>query len=208
MLRVSQDLQFRRGISQFRASFFCFNCPFGTAGQNKNKCFMENLLRFGRLFLSVLTLIGITSCENDVEDAITVRMRNSANGNTYLYMPATNNNVKLRIDGSNNFWMDESDERVVEDDEVHYLWWYAEICSVGKVGDLSDIDRIPNDNAGWTSKMAVQPGRGYVVRARRKNADLSYTSYKYMRLRVDSWIDGTNNGILGAVVTYQGPFVP
>lgn len=169
---------------------------------------MENLLRFGRLFLSVLTLIGITSCENDVEDAITVRMRNSANGNTYLYMPATNNKVALRIDGSDNFWMDKSSERVVENDDVYYLYWYAEICSVGKVDDLSDIDRIPNDNAGWTEKMAVQPGRGYVVRARRKNADLSYTSYKYMRLRVDSWEVGTNNGILGAVVTYQGPFVP
>lgn len=166
---------------------------------------MENLLRFGRLFLSVLTLIGITSCENEVEDAITLRMRNSANGKTYLYMPATNNSVILYIDEDNNFSFSHRSSSSSS--------WEWGICSVGKVDDLSDIDRIPNDNAGWTDgEMAVQPGRGYVVRARRKNADLSYTSYKYMRLRVDSWIDGTNgiitNVIIGAVVTYQGPFVP
>lgn len=171
--------------------------------------------------MSVLTLIGITSCENEVEDAIegaiTLHMRNSDNGGgTSLAMPATNNCVYLGIDGGNNFCMREFSEDYYDYDAGEYKYlgmWYAEICSVGKVDDLSDIDRIPNDNAGWTDgKMAVQPGRGYVVRARRHNADLSYTSYKYMRLRVDSWEEGTNgiitNVIIGAVVTYQGPFVP
>lgn len=68
--------------------------------------------------------------------------------------------------------------------------------SVGAVNGLGNVSYIPSN--GWTNKIKVTPGEGYVA----------YDSYrdKYYRIYVVDYITSTLGGIIGADIKYQEPF--
>lgn len=73
---------------------------------------------------------------------------------------------------------------------------YVMFSSVGAVNGLGNVSYIPTN--GWTDKIKVTPGEGYVA----------YDSYKnkYYRIYVVSYIVSTTGGIIGADIKYQEPF--
>lgn len=81
-----------------------------------------------------------------------------------------------------------------KDDNFHGNGW--DIASLGSMKGLGNISNIPT--AGWSDKIAVTPGYGYV-------AHNSYSD-EYMRLYVTDYITSTTGGIIGADVKYQKPF--
>lgn len=78
---------------------------------------------------------------------------------------------------------------------------YYSFVSLGKMKGLGNVTAIPQD--GWNYSVAVNPGKGYVVR---------YKGYYdsqaiYARLYVVSEIAGTSGGIIGYTIKCQAPFV-
>lgn len=73
---------------------------------------------------------------------------------------------------------------------------YVMFSSVGAVNGLGNVSYIPTN--GWTDKIKVTPGEGYVA----------YDGYrnKYYRIYVVSYIVSTTGGIIGADIKYQEPF--
>ena len=155
-----------------------------------------------------------TSCEkDDGSTGIEMRMRNSDNGGdrvdllnvseAFYVAPYViygqqyggyweNSYVGLSISSSNNFYV------------------YGERCDcdivcIGNVNGLSRINSIPN--SGWASKVAVQPGKGYIIRSKNPTGNYGNSYYnqfcKYARVYVVDWIEGTSGGILGATIRYQ-----
>lgn len=123
----------------------------------------------------------------DPEGTILVSVRNESNGKTI---------VKLSEVGT--FYIDEGDNFVSSST-------YIEFCSVGAVNSLGNIRAVPDK--GWASRVAVQKGCGYWVRAK-INDDNIYDDYIYARLYVDDYILSAINTILGAYVKYQSPYTP
>lgn len=80
------------------------------------------------------------------------------------------------------------------------------IASVGAISGLGAITTYPA--SGFTnSLMAATPGQGYVVRAIDYNASTyQLNRTQYFRVYVERNILSTNNGILGVVIRYQGPY--
>lgn len=78
----------------------------------------------------------------------------------------------------------------------------AEICSLGKVKNLSDIKSIPE--SGWAYQSAAVPGYGYIYRLRY----LWSTKVTYARIYVVDYIKNTSGGIIGATVKYQQNWKP
>ena len=82
-----------------------------------------------------------------------------------------------------------------EDDNFHGSGWM--LASVGKVNGLGNVVDIPA--AGWTNKLSVIPGNGYVA----------FNSYekKFYRIFVEDYITAAvSGGVIGANVKYQRPF--
>lgn len=104
---------------------------------------------------------------SDPAGTVTLKMRNADNGKTYL--------DDILIDTGNNFTG-------------------ARFVDVGPVAGLGNITSIPK--VGWTSRVAVNPGHGYVA----------YSNGSFYRLYVTSWTVTTGDLIIGAEVKYQKPF--
>jgi len=79
-----------------------------------------------------------------------------------------------------------------------------EFVTIGKVNGLGKITSIPQ--SGWAEHVAVMPGYGYVGR---EDGGVYVGNYNYVRIYVVDYIlaAGTD-GIIGADVKYQAPFVP
>ena len=162
------------------------------------------------LFVAALSL-GFTSCGDDDDNdggktggsgsdpsgTITANIRNDGN---YLYMDWTDEEgyyVKtgLSINDANNF-------------EAYY-YNSGEIVCVGKVSGIGSIKKVPQ--SGWSGTCAVQPGYGYVLRAKgsrfNSNTERSeYSDYRYVRVYVVDYMEGTSGGIIGATIKYQAPW--
>ena len=84
---------------------------------------------------------------------------------------------------------------ISEDNNFHGYDWI--IASIGQVKGLGNVSYIPF--AGWTEKLSVTPGNGYVA--------YNKSSGRYMRLYVEEYtLSATTQGIIGAKVKYQRPF--
>lgn len=150
----------------------------------------------------LLTALSFVSCEKDgsgdpkkpvpdPEGTVLVSMRNENNGGGAIGLSI---GLFIQIDKSDNF-------------EVHSAYGrWVEIASVGEVSGLGNILSAPEQ--GWSDKVAVMPGYGYVVRGGSGNYPTDDGVKSYVRLYVVEWVTGTSGGIIGARVKYQDQFVP
>lgn len=69
------------------------------------------------------------------------------------------------------------------------------IASVGKVKGLGYITKVPTN--GWTNKIAVVPGTGYVIQGTYQGVS------GCARVYVVDYIVDTTGGIIGAMIKYQ-----
>lgn len=113
--------------------------------------------------------------------------------------------VGLDIDGSNNFFLRYDGG---QGDEMKEKF----IASVGKVNGLGYIETVPS--AGWSARLAVQPGNGYVIRYRGSEVQRPYytivdpTIERYARFYVIEWMTSTYGGIIGAKVKFESEWTP
>lgn len=108
----------------------------------------------------------------DPEGTITVSLLNNSSGNTSL-------DGVFYIDAANNFTS-------------------GQFVSVGAVNGLGNVTKIPIK--GWSNKVAVVPGNGYVA------YDDAYNIF--YRIYVESYNLNSFKEIIGANVKYQKPFCP
>ena len=108
----------------------------------------------------------------DPEGTITVSLLNNSSGNTSL-------DGVFYIDAANNFTS-------------------GQFVSVGAVNGLGNVTKIPTK--GWSNKVAVVPGNGYVA------YDDAYNIF--YRIYVESYNLNSFKEIIGANVKYQKPFCP
>ena len=128
----------------------------------------------------------------DPEETIFVAMRNNAG----TYVQPDGCDGTLHIDGSDNF------------SGGYNAFGRWKFVSMNKISGLGNITQIPA--SGWADKVAVIEGFGYVARYEGRNSvNSDFDRTTYVRIYVDSYIiaSGTN-GIIGAYVKYQSPFVP
>ena len=112
--------------------------------------------------------------------------------------------VGLDIDGSNNFFLRYDGGQGGEMKEKF-------IACVGKVSGLGYIETVPS--SGWSARLAVQPGYGYVIRYRgsenqRPNYTLDSSLERYARFYVIEWMTSTYGGIIGAKVRFEPEWKP
>jgi len=132
---------------------------------------------------------------SDPEGTITVSMRNKTSYN--------GNNVTLVVpDGCNAyFYIDEADNFRGGSTIHHPSEWH--LATIGQMSGLGNITRIPT--SGWAYHAAVMPGYGYVARC----VNLNRIDTTYVRIYVMEYLTAANsNGIIGARIKYQSPFVP
>lgn len=157
------------------------------------------------LFVAALSL-GFTSCGDDDDNdggktggsgsdpsgTITANIRND---NYWLYM----------------YWEDEEGYSVKTGlgiNDANNFEAGAIVC-VGKVSGIGSIKKVPQ--SGWSDECAVQPGYGYVLRSigRRWNDNSKrdeFSDYRYVRIYVVDYMEGTSGGIIGATIKYQAPW--
>lgn len=169
---------------------------------------MKKLFRV--LFVAVSFGILFTSCtkDDDYGDVveIEVRLRNASNGGggielieidsayrNYSYNEYYSTKVWLAISTSNNFYAYYSPS--------YYCSENIE-CSIACVGNVNSLGKIRNiPSSGWSDQVAVNPGKGYIVRSKNNNPN---GKWHFARVYVKNWITGASNGgIIGAVVSYQ-----
>ena len=164
------------------------------------------------LFVAALSL-GFTSCGDDDDSdggktggsgsdpsgTVTANIRNDGN---YLYINWKDEEgyrveTGLSINDANNF--------------VAGYMIYGEdsyndgIVCVGKVSGIGSIKKVPQ--SGWSRTCAVQPGYGYVLRSREiSNLRDEFGDYRYVRVYVVDYMEGTSGGIIGATIKYQAPW--
>lgn len=135
----------------------------------------------GLLLMAMAIGVGFVSCEkDDGSEGIEFRMRNYSNGGDGIWLL---NSVALEISSSNNFYL------------YNELYNIGEISCVGSVSSLGRIKKIPE--SGWVREISVNPEKGYIIRCKVNGI------YNYARVYVEDWIEGTNGGIIGAVIRYQ-----
>jgi len=169
-----------------------------------------------------ILIAGFSSCNKESEtndyDPITnedntgieIRMRNANNGGNYLYLLHVDSacynggywfsKVYLGIDNSDNFIVysnySNSAQEVNSD---------CGIVCVGNVSNLGQINNIPN--SGWANAVSVKPGCGYIIRIKNSEDSEEYYEFsqycRYARVYVVEWMEGTNGGIIGAVIRYE-----
>lgn len=106
----------------------------------------------------------------------------------------------LGIDGYNNFYLRQNSYYTT----TGHPKANATIASIGGVSGLSKVRQIPQ--SGWTDRVAVNPGNGYVIKFE-GNCE-SGTFCHYARVYVEEWIESTSGGIIGAIVRYEGNWEP
>lgn len=151
----------------------------------------KNYLQLLAIVMVTMLSVCFVSCEKDdsVEDpegTISIGLRNENNGYTFLYLfGSSNDEYYICINEADNF----------------ECWdYYLELVDVGKVKGLGAINSIPA--SGWTDEVKVQPGHGYIARAK---------SGKYRdqcaRIYVERYMT-SDDYIIGANIKYQAPWNP
>lgn len=117
----------------------------------------------------------------DPEGTIPLTMRNKSNGDTSLDL--------IRIDEGDNFAQNGSG-------------WNqsAYFTTIGQVKGLGNVSAIPR--SGWTGKIAVIPGNGYVVASYNHGAQ----DATFYRIYVTDYVTSVAGGVIGAEIKYQKPF--
>lgn len=145
----------------------------------ENNSFFRTLNRMAKMVL-VSVLVSVTSgCDKDNPDnpensvpdpqgTVTMRIRNDDKGATAL--------DGIRIDDGNNFIG-------------------AFMASLGGMKGLGNVTKMPA--SGWSEKVAVKPGTGYVALKNNVFYRIYVTDYLY---------EAGSSGISGAEVKYQKPF--
>ena len=101
----------------------------------------------------------------------------------------------LGIDSYNNFYLRQNSNYITSGRPKAN----ATIASIGSVRGLNKVNKIPQ--SGWTDRVAVNPGNGYVIRF--EGSCESGTFCHYARVYVKEWIESTSGGIIGAIVRYE-----
>lgn len=194
-MRVYQSLPYVNRISIPRFLFLWL--ALWELESPKIQCFMKRILQRGAAALLCAVLLGMVSCDKDDDGAtggnggkavpdpegtVTVQMRNSNNGQTYVYP-----------DGLvTDFYIDKTDNLACR---------YGEVICIGKVAGLGNIRERPE--TGWADEAALLPGYGYILRT-----SYNQDGYVYCRVYVVGYLTSTGGGIIGATVKYQSPFIP
>ena len=162
------------------------------------------------LFVAALSL-GFTSCGDD-DDSDGGKTGGSGSD------PSGTITANIRNDGPelSIYWEDEEGFSVstglsINDANNFEAYYYnSEIVCVGKVSGIGSIKKVPQ--SGWSNTCAVQPGYGYVLRAKgyrwnnnSKREEYS-DDYRYVRFYVVDYMEGTSGGIIGATIKYQAPW--
>lgn len=114
----------------------------------------------------------------DPEGTVVVNMNNGLITSVYIF-----SSQYLQIDEANNFIGPQYGDTSIE------------FVSIGTVKGLSSITNIPLN--GWSRKVAVVPGCGYVAK--------TYNQI-YARIYVVDYIYNTSKEIIGATIKYQSPW--
>ncbi len=189
---------------------------------------MKKMLKVFAMLFCVAALGLTTSCEKEDDiEGIEMRMRNASNGgdvillcniddmqwtcpygsNCYEPVYYSRGVVALAIDGSNNLYLFHGSVAGHDHPFIYYDGTpqaSMNIASVGKVSGLGGIKKVPN--SGWTDRISITPGKGYVVKF--EGTAQSGHFCKYARVYVSEWIEGTSGGILGAVIRYEDNWMP
>ena len=123
----------------------------------------------------------------DPEGTVAVSMRNGNNGGTSVTYVTPLGLTEFWDNNTNNFEGD-----------------YWRFVNVGQMRGLGNVFQIPT--TGWTSRVPVSPGSGYVgvhIPANNYNTQITVT---YIRLYVTDWLLSSSGAILGAEIKYQSPF--
>lgn len=115
----------------------------------------------------------------DPEGTIPLTMRNESNGNTYL--------DRIYIDRGDNFTGD-----------------YSYFTTIGQVKGLGNVSSIPR--TGWTGKISVIPGNGYVAAVGKWNYGAQTYDWTFYRIYVTDYVTTVTGGVIGAEIKYQKPF--
>lgn len=86
--------------------------------------------------------------------------------------------------------------KIGNDNNFHGSYFY--IADIGQVRGLGNVAYIPA--VGWSDKVAVIPGHGYVA------VDTSWGEPRYYRIYVEDTVVSTSGGIIGFDIKYQKPF--
>lgn len=149
-------------------------------------------MKIGKWLVAVVMALAVVACGDDddpndpgnsvpdPEGTVALRMRNENNGETWL----REGDFRIYIDDGNNFVDDYGSS--------------VQFVNLGSMKGLGNITKIPT--SGWASKVAVNPGCGYV--AKRENY--------YIRIYVVDYVTSAEvtNGVIGYNVKYQYPFIP
>lgn len=161
----------------------------------------------GFLIIAMAIGIGFTSCEKDDEyESIEVRILNNGDYSDLLKIDSAYFTkwdsvlhscvLQMTIYPDNNFY--------IRNDHDSDLLHTGEIVCVGNVKNIRKINHIPQ--SGWTDIIAVQPGKGYIIRnmSREDNEFYEFLPFcRYARVYVEDWIISTSGGIIGATIRYQ-----
>lgn len=160
------------------------------------------------LFVAALSL-GFTSCgdDDDSDGGKTGGSGSDPSGTITANILNDNDGTDLFIN-----WEDEEGYSVYIglsiNDDNNFGVAFGEIVCVGKVSGIGSIKKVPQ--SGWSGKCAVQPGYGYVLRSRRykfiSGQGNEYDDYRYVRIYVVDYMEGTSGGIIGATIKYQAPW--
>lgn len=143
----------------------------------------------------VFTSFMLTACEKDNEPSTEKGGNTTSTGN--VPDPEGTINVSMRNGEESEATKIGAHFFIDYDNNFSSYNYGCSFACVGKVNGLGNITGIPNN--GWATKVAVEPGNGYVVR-------YLFNSCYYYRLYVEDYILNTSGGIIGAKVKYQTPF--
>ena len=161
------------------------------------------------LFVAALSL-GFTSCgdDDDSDGGKTGGSGSDPSGTITANIRNDNDGTDLYI-----IWDDEEGYRVytgLSINDANNFETFGEIVCVGKVSGIGSIKKVPQ--SGWSGTCAVQPGYGYVLRAKGyrwnyNSESMEYSDdYRYVRVYVVDYMEGTSGGIIGATIKYQAPW--
>ncbi len=158
-----------------------------------------------------MTGFGLTSCGgDDLENTVNVS-ENDPQGTVVVNMIAAKSYrdaTQVRfVASANSYWDGYIDDAMNFYDDDYDI----EFVSVGPVSGLAKVTAIPA--TGWSRKVAVVPGNGYVARVgydqyyNEVTQNYEYRSYHYGRIYVVEYL--TSGGAMsGATVKYQSSFTP
>lgn len=143
--------------------------------------------------LLLLSLSAMTACSGGNNDGPTPPDQPVVSPDTPVPDPTGSISLSMRDYDNGHTYLD--DIYISKENFTSYHDC-VKFASIGTVNGLGNIVGIPS--AGWTDRISVKPGEGYVAYDTSRD--------KYYRLFVEDYIIATNGGIIGADIKYQAPF--